>query len=42
MIKLTCSIFMPSNNFFIYLFFSHIKILKDSWAKYYQNNKERL
>ena len=33
---------MTSNNFFIYLFFSHIKIPKDSWAKYYQNNKERL
>ena len=41
MIKLICSIFMSSNNFFI-IFFRCIKLSKDSSAKYYQNNKERL
>ena len=41
MIKLTCSIFMSSSNFFI-IFFTYIKTSKDSSAKYYQNNKERL
>ena len=40
-IKLTCSISLSSNNFFIY-FFTYIKMSKDSSAKYYQNNKERL
>ena len=34
--KLTCSIFMSSN-----IFFTRIKMSKDSSAKYYQNNKER-
>ena len=33
--------FMTSNNFFIY-FFKYIKMSKDSPAKYYQHNKERL
>ena len=48
MMKLTCSILMPSNNFFynffyIYIFFfTYIKIPKDSSAKYYRNNKIRL
>ena len=41
MIKLTCSIFMSSSNFFI-IFFTYIKRSKDSSAKYYQNKKERL
>ena len=41
MIKLTCSIFMSSNNYFI-IFFTYIKISKDSSAKYYQNDKESL
>ena len=40
-IKLTCSIFMSSNNRFI-IFFTYIEISKDPSAKYYQNNKERL
>ena len=40
-IKLTCSIFMFSNNLFIILF-TFIKISNDSSYKYYQNNKERL
>ena len=31
---------MPSNNFL--QFFLHIKMSKDSLAKYYQNKKERL
>ena len=49
MIKLTCSIFIPSNksiffNYFFFInFFSNIKkIFKDSSAKYYEDNKERL
>ena len=42
MIKLTCSIFMSSNNFFYNFFFTHIKMSKDSSVKFYQNNKERL
>ena len=33
---------MSSNNFFIIFFFTYIKFPKDSSAKYYQNNKERL
>ena len=41
MIKLTCSIFMSSNNYFI-IFFTYIKMSKDSSAKYYQNDKESL
>ena len=41
MIKLTCSIFISSNIFFIYIFFKYIKMSKDSSAKYYQNDKER-
>ena len=41
MIKLTCSIFMSSNNYFI-IFFTDIKMSKDSSAKYYQNDKESL
>ena len=41
MIKLTCSIFMSSNNYFI-IFFTSIKMSKDSSAKYYQNDKESL
>ena len=40
MIKLTCSIFISSNNFFI-IFLTYIKMSKDSSAKYYQNIKER-
>ena len=40
-IKMTCTIFMSSNNFFINLF-NYIKMSKDSSAKYCQNNKERL
>ena len=48
MIKLTFSIFIYSNktNFFYQLFkilsFIYVKMPRDSWAKYYQNNKERL
>ena len=41
MIKLICSIFMFSNNF-LTIFFAYIKMSKDSSAKYYQNNKEKL
>ena len=41
MIKLTCSIFVSSNNFFK-CFFTYINFFKDSLAKYYQNNTERL
>ena len=41
MIKLICSIFVFSNNFFIN-FFTYVKLSKDSSAKHYQNNKERL
>ena len=41
MIKLICSIFMSSNNYFI-IFFTYIKMSKDSSAKYYQNDKESL
>ena len=37
MINLTCSIFMSYKFFFMY-----IRMSKDSSAKYYQNNKERL
>ena len=40
-IKLTCSIFMFSNNLFKTLF-TFIRISNDSSDKYYQNNKERL
>ena len=32
---------MSSSNFFI-CFFTYVKISKDSSAKYYQNDKERL
>ena len=32
---------MSFNNFII-IFFTYIKMFKDSSAKYYQNNKERL
>ena len=32
---------MSSNNFLI-IFFTYIKVSKDSSAKYYQNNKEKL
>ena len=39
MIKLTCSIFMSSNNFFITLF-TYIKMSKVSSAKNYQNDKK--
>ena len=39
--KSNCRIFMPSNNFFI-KYVLHIEISKDSSAKYYQNNEERL
>ena len=39
-IKITCSIFMSSNNF--YDLFTFIKISEDSSAKYCQNNKGRL
>ena len=43
MIKLTCSIFMISNNFDIIIFtYIDIKMSKDSSAEFYQNNKERL
>ena len=41
MIKLTWSILMSSNNLFLYSF-TYMKMSKDSPAKYYQNNKERL
>ena len=41
MIKLICSIFISANSF-VYSIFIYIKISKDSSAKYYQNNKERL
>ena len=33
---------MSSNNIFQIFFFTYTKIFKDSSAKYYQNNKERL
>ena len=42
MIKLTCSISMFFNNFFINAFLHIQKMPKDSLAKYCQNNKERL
>ena len=38
--KLTYRIFNSFNNFFI--FFTYIRMSKDSSAKYYQNNNERL
>ena len=38
-IELASSIFISYNFFF---FFTYIKITKDTSAKYYQNNKERL
>ena len=41
MIKLTRSIFMSSNYFFMIFFLTYIKISKDSSAKDYLNNKER-
>ena len=44
MIKLTCSIFIVSSNFFTLHslnFFTYQKMSKDSLSKYYQNNKER-
>ena len=41
MIKLTYSIFISFNNFFVMLF-THIKMSKDPPGKYYPNNKERL
>ena len=41
MIKLICSIFISANSF-VYIIFIYIKMSKDSSAKYYQNNKERL
>ena len=42
MIKLTCSIFMSSNRFLMKNLFTYIKISKDSLAKNYENNEERL
>ena len=39
-IELASSIFISYN--FFYFFFTYIKITKDTSAKYYQNNKERL
>ena len=39
--KLTCSTFILFNYFFN-TFFARIKISKDSLAKHYQNNKDRL
>ena len=41
-IKMICSIFMSSNNFFLGFFFTYIKMSKNSSAKYHLNNKERL
>ena len=41
MITMTWSIFVSSNNFFINLFI-FMKMSKNSWAKFYQNIKERL
>ena len=41
MIKLTCSTFISSNNFYIY-FFSYKKMSKDLSGNYYRNNKEKL
>ena len=41
MIKLNCSIFISSNSFFIFCF-TYVKMSKNSSAKYYQENKERL
>ena len=38
--KLTYRIFNSFNNLFI--FFTYIRMSKDSSAKYYQNNNERL
>ena len=40
--KLTYSIFMSSNNFSIIFFITHLKMFKNSSAKYYQKDKERL
>ena len=42
MIKLTCSIFMSSNRFLMKNLFTYIKMSKDSLAKNYENNEERL
>ena len=39
MIKLTCSIFISSIIFFI-IFFTYIKMSKNSLAKYYQENRD--
>ena len=36
-----CSVFISFNVIFV-IFFTYIKIFKDSSAKYYQNNKKRL
>ena len=33
---------LSSNNFFYNFFFTYLKLFKDSSAKYYQDNKERL
>ena len=41
MIKLTCSIFISSNNF-LNIYFYIYEISNNSSAKYYQNKKERL
>ena len=41
MIKLTCSIFMFSNEFFMILF-RYLTMFEDSLGKYDQNNKKRL
>ena len=41
-IKLTFSIFLSFNHFFIIFFFTYIKKAKESSAKYYQNDKEKL
>ena len=41
MINLTCVIFI-SFEIKISNFFTYIKVCKDSSAKYYQNNKEKL
>ena len=39
--KIDSQHFMSSNNFCV-TFFKHIKMSKDSPAKYYQNNKKRI
>ena len=39
-IKFTYRIFMSSNNFFLKIVFTFVKMPKDSSVKYYQNKKE--